>query len=283
MNWKEYEREIFEQFQSRYPNASIKHNQKVLGRISKIKRQIDVLIEDQSLDASIRTIVDAKRRTSPIDINDIETFISMMVDVGAHRGILVSPVGYTKGAIRRAHNEVNQDIDLDVYSLEELQLFQAQQAIPYSTDYGVLLSAPFGWVIDATNREGCLACLYQRGYDLNAAGNAKEWMYINLWIKESPEQCLEDVLKMQSDGWKNAKLSYLQGINRIDARTLIRLAEVPDYPTPEYTGFVEFDEFIFFVVLFTPIETSKRNLRKLREILRTVQSIQITNNEKEKL
>lgn len=275
MNWKEYEREIFEQFQSRYPNASIKHNQKILGRISNIKRQIDVLIEDQSLDALIRTIVDAKRRTSPIDINDIETFISMMVDVGAHRGILISPVGYTKGALTRAHNEVNQDIDLDVYSLEELQLFQAQQAIPYSRDYGVLLSAPFGWVVDATKIEGCLACLYQRGYDLNAAGNAKEWMYINLWIKETPEQCLEDLLKIQSNGWKNAKLDYLQGVNRTDAKTLIRLAEIPDYPTPEYTGFVEFDEFVFFVVLFTPIETSKRNLRKLREVMRSVLPIHV--------
>jgi hypothetical protein len=282
MNWKEYEREIFEQFQSRYPNASIKHNEKVLGRISKIKRQIDVLIEDQSLDASIRTIVDAKRRTSPIDINDIETFISMMIDVGAHRGILVSPVGYTKGAITRAHNEVNQDIDLDIYSLEELQLLQGQEAIPYSGNYGVVLLAPFGWVIDAKKREGFVASLYQRGYDLNDAGNAKEWMYINFWTKETPEQSLEDLLKIQSDGWNDAKLSYLQGVNRTDAKTtLIRLAEVPHYTTPEYTGFVEFDEFIFFAVLFTPIENSKRNLRKLREVMRTVLPIQIKRDKGE--
>jgi hypothetical protein len=101
-------------------------------------------------------------------------------------------------------------------------------------------------------------------------------MYINFWIKETPEQCLEDLLKIQSDGWKNAKLSYLQGVNRTDAKTLIRLAEVPDYPIPEYTGFVEFDEFIFFAVLFTPIENVKRNLRKLREVMRTVLPLNVS-------
>ena len=54
---------------------------------------------------------------------------------------------------------------------------------------------------------------------------------------------------------------------------MIRLAEVPCYPTPEYTGFVEFDDFIFFAVLFTTPEMSKRNVRKLREILRTVMPV----------
>lgn len=270
MSWKEYEQEIFEQFQNRYPNASIAYNQKILGRISGIERQIDILIEDQFLDSPIRIIVDAKRHSSPIDINDVESFVSMIADVGAHRGILVSMGGYTKGAIARAHNEINQDIDLDIYTLAELKHLQGQGAITYSGNYGVLLSAPFGWVIDAKKREGCVACLYQRGYELNNAGNAKEWMYINFWTKETPEQCLEDLFKIQSDRWNNVKLSYLQGVNRTDAKTLIRLAEVSDCPTPEYTGFVEFDKFIFFAVLFTPIETSKRNLRKLREVMRSV-------------
>lgn len=283
MNWKEYEQEIFVQMQKRYVDASILYNQKVPGRISGTERQIDILIEDQSLDSPIRTIVDAKRRSSPIDINDIESFISMMADVGAHRGILVATVGYTKGAILRAHKEIYQDIDLDIYTLAELKHLQGKEAIPYSGNYGVLLSAPFGWVIDAKKGKGYTACLYQRGYDLNEAGNAKEWMYINFWTKENPDQCLDDLLKIQSDLWDSAKLSYLQGVSRTDAKTLIRLAEVPNYQTPEYTGFVEFEEFIFFAVLFTPHEISKRNLRKLREVMRTVLPLNVRKNNKDKL
>lgn len=276
MDWKQYEDEIFEELRRRYPAVPITRNAKVLGRISQTPRQIDVLIEAQVLDSPVRVIVDAKKRTKPIDVNDVESFIAMMADVEAHRGILVSTNGYTKTAVSRAHNEVNQDVELDVFSLEELKHLQGELAVPFSGTVGVELVAPFGWVIDATRRNGFVACLYQRGYDLDAAGNAKEWMYLNFWKKETIDQDLDFLLQLQAKTLHDAKLTYLPGVVRPDAKTCIRLAEVPGYPTPEYTGFVEFDDFIFFAVLFTSFEMSKRNLRKLREILRTIQPVSVS-------
>lgn len=281
MNWKEYEQEVFNELRNRYPDASILYNQKVLGCISGVERQIDILMEEENFDSPIRTIIDTKKHSSRIDIKDVESFLGMMADVKADKGMLISLKGYTKGAIKRAYHDINQDIDLDVFTLSELKNMQAYATIPYSGSYGVLLSAPFGWVIDAKKQDGFVACLYQRGYDLCDAGNAKEWMYINFWTKENPDQSLEDLLQIQSEGWTDAKLSYLQGVDRLDAKTLIRYAEVPNYPTPEYTGFVEFDEFIFFMVLFTPIENAKRNLRKLREVMRSVLPINIKKSNEE--
>lgn len=277
MDWKQYEDEIFEELRERYPDVPITRNAKVLGRKSQTLRQIDVLIEAQVLDSPVRVIVDAKKRTKPIDVNDVESFIAMMADVEAHRGILISTNGYTKTAVLRAHNEVNQDIELDVFSLEELKYLQGELSVPFSGTVGVVLVAPFGWVIDATRRKGCVACLYQRGYDLDAAGKAKEWMYLNFWKKETAGQDLDYLLQHQAKTLHDAKLTYIPGVSRPDAKTIIRLAEVPDYPTPEYTGFVEFDDFIFFAVLFTSFEMSKRNLRKLREILRTIQPVSVNH------
>ena len=248
-----------------------------MGRISQTLRQIDVLIEVQVLDSPVRVIVDAKKRTKPIDVNDVESFIAMMADVGAHRGILISTNGYSKTAASRVHNEVNQDVEIDMFSLEELKHLQGELAVPFSGEVGVVLAAPFGWVIDATHRRGFVACLYQRGYDLDAAGNAKEWMYLNFWKKETPDQGLDYLLQLQVKTIRDAKLTYLPGVVRPDARTLIRLAEVPGYPTREYTGFVEFDDFIFFAVLFTSFVMSKRNLRKLREVLRTIQPVSVSH------
>jgi len=83
--------------------------------------------------------------------------------------------------------------------------------------------------------------------------------------------------KARPDPKEPTKLTYLPGADRADAKTIIRLAEVPDYPTPEYTGFVEFVDFIFFAVLFTTPEMSKRNIGKLREILRTVLPLEVRN------
>lgn len=279
MDWKEYEKEIYEELQRIYPDVPITQNARIQGCITKRKRQIDVLIEIQVLDSPVRIIVDAKYRIHPIDVNDVESFIGMMQDVKADRGILISMVGYTDAAIQRAHNEPNQDIELDVYSLADLKEFQGALGIPYHGRFGVLLDAPFGWVVDGRQGMGFVACLYQRGFDLTKAGTAKEWMYVNFWAKETPSQTLDDLVRIQANNLKrerlDPKLSYLAGVNRTDARTMIRLAEIPSYPTPEYTGFIEFNDFIFFIVLFTTPEMAKRNLRKLREILRTVKPIYV--------
>jgi len=275
MNWREYEEQVFLELERCYPGAPITRNAKVTGRFSKSARQIDILIEPQVLDTPIRVVVDAKNHAAPIDVNDVESFISMMADVGAHRGILVSRAGYTKAALERAHGEANQDIELDVFTLAELRELQDTTAIPFSGSRGVELKAPFGWVIDATRRQGCVACLYQRGYDLNEAGRAKEWMYLNFWHKDATSSNLDALLALQAGNLRDARIEYISGVARSDARTVIRLAEVLSYPTPEYTGFVEFDDFIFFAVLFTTPELSKRNVRKLREILRTVTPVRI--------
>jgi hypothetical protein len=40
------------------------------------------------------------------------------------------------------------------------------------------------------------------------------------------------------------------------------------YSTPEYTGFVEFDRFVLMCVMFSPLELEKKNIRKLRGVLR---------------
>jgi len=152
MDWQEYEARVFLKLQRSYPGAPISRNVRVTGRFSQEPRQIDILIEPQVLDAPIRIVVDAKNHTAPVDVNDVEAFIAMMADVGAHRGILVSSAGCTKAALGRAHGETNQDIELDVLTLDELKQLQGTLAIPLSGSRGVLLKAPFGWIVDATRR-----------------------------------------------------------------------------------------------------------------------------------
>ena len=56
-DWKEYEREIADYFRSEYPDALITPNAKIIGKFSKVERQIDLLIEDQASDLSFRVVV----------------------------------------------------------------------------------------------------------------------------------------------------------------------------------------------------------------------------------
>jgi hypothetical protein len=108
-DWKLYERLvarlIADQLSTEFcvtPNASI------LGAITGIKRQIDVLIEVRhDTDNSRRVIVDAKRRKRKIDVRDVETFRGMMEDVGATHGYLICPYGHTAAAAKRAQTAVS--------------------------------------------------------------------------------------------------------------------------------------------------------------------------------
>ena len=104
-------------------------------------------------------------------------------------------------------------------------------------------------------------------------------MYINFWDRKKSGQSLDDLIKIHEDEFKEffpkAEISYRETIKRKDARTLIRVVEIESYPTPEITGFVEFESFIFFCVLFTPEEVAKKNIRKLENILSKVIPIQV--------
>jgi hypothetical protein len=96
------------------PNASI------VGSISGVPRQIDVLVDARWEEGlSRRIIYDAKLRKRKLDVKDIESFEGMMRDVGAARGILVCAAGWSPAAEARAE----QSIEIRLLRVEELEDF----------------------------------------------------------------------------------------------------------------------------------------------------------------
>lgn len=282
-DWQEYEREIEKQFREAYPSARITPNAKIVGKFSKVERQIDLLIEEQASDFAFRIVVDAKHRGRKIDVSDVEAFLGLTRDVEAHTGMMIALEGYTPAAVNRAHYD-DLDIVLDVLNLDELKTFQNFAAIPYSDEHGALIAAPFGWVVDGSRREGILASLYQRGLSFDEAVRKNEFMYVNIWSRKRNNEGVNDLdalLKYQ-EGYllkdsTSAEIRLLEGVpnQKVGAKTLIRRFKKKIYPVPEYTGFVEFENFIFMCVLFTPEQMERKNLRKLRFVLREAAPITV--------
>jgi len=150
-DWQQYERDIEEQFRQAYPSARITPNAKIVGKFSKVERQIDLLIEEQASDFAFRVVVDAKHRGRKIDVGDVEAFLGLTRDVEAHTGMMVALEGYTPAAINRVYHD-DLDVILDVLNFDELKHFQGVAAIPYAVEHAVNIAAPFGWVVDATRR-----------------------------------------------------------------------------------------------------------------------------------
>lgn len=276
--WRDYEKVIHEMFSEMYPEAEIVHNTSLTGRYSKTSRQIDILITDYAAGEKFTIVVDGKHYGKHVDVKEVESFLAMLMDTGADKGLLITTKGYSKAAIRRAHHDPAR-IELDVLNFDELLKYQGFLAIPYSGKHGVVLPSPFGWVIDATRHEHALANLYQRGSTLDKAQAQSEWMYVNIFDKSREIDNLDAFLKHQEMHFRmyepNAEITYSSTVRRQPQNTALRKIVTSRYPSPEFTGFVEFDQFFFFCILFSPEELTEKNLKKLEYILAKVQPIEI--------
>ncbi|HWC58016.1 MAG TPA: restriction endonuclease [Candidatus Paceibacterota bacterium] len=165
MDWKKYEKEIFNEFKLAYPDAKISYNQKLLGKYSKKKRQIDVLIEFTSAQEKIKLIVDGKYYNKKVDVKEVESFMSMAKDVEAQQAILITNKGFSKAAINSAYYG-SEEIELDILNFEEFKHFQGRGGIPYAGDHAVYVPAPIGWILDINKNRNALATFYQRGLNL---------------------------------------------------------------------------------------------------------------------
>lgn len=98
-------------------------NARLIGRISGVRRQIDVLIDSRhGDDLTRRIIVDAKRRKRPINVKQVEEFEGMMKDVQAQQGVIVCLNGNTPAALKRAQHSISIRLvrpeDLDALNVE---------------------------------------------------------------------------------------------------------------------------------------------------------------------
>ncbi len=86
------------------PESTVVHNDKIHGRDSGKSRQIDVSIRSQIAGHEILVIVQCKDYKSKVNVDRVGEFHSVIKDVGAHRGVLVTSVGFSDGAKSYAKN-----------------------------------------------------------------------------------------------------------------------------------------------------------------------------------
>ena len=291
-DWKKYEREIHAEFHLLFPDAQVLWNQKLEGRSGKM-RQIDVLIRDRVAGRTIDIVVDGKCFNRKVGVGVVESFAGLVRDVRADRGILVTNVGYTSGALERAQSE-ERGIELDILTTDPINswMFQSKWAYSYVDSHGVLLTAPFGWVVDGKRRHGGmpgapLAYLYQRGISLDLGTSdahrpEPDQMYVNIWPKSDGKiRTMKQLLDKQEALFERypseikVEMSYvpMTFFRKDGADMRLRKARIdrPGFPIVlEYGGFVDFPDFIFFAILLTAEETALVNCGKLEYVMERI-------------
>ena len=179
------------------PKAEVLHNVRLDGRLSETKRQIDVLVKENIGQYEIKIVIECKDHKVPIDVKGVEEFDGLLRDVGAQKGVLVCPTGFTNAGKKRA-----EGLQIDLYSPidTDVHKWQARVTIPAICDYrsaamsfGVGITGPYPFRIvpdffsramtfDDKGRElgTVLDTALARWNDENfrlSRGNIKNWLF----------------------------------------------------------------------------------------------------------
>jgi hypothetical protein len=152
--WKRYEKQVADLIRDRAIGpVKITADTKIVGQLSEVPRQIDILIEGNvSGIADVTIALDCKCFSKKVDVKDVEAFLGMVEDVGVNMGMLVTTVGFTPAAKRRATKIVQEVVPLvDIVLLTEATqwwMVRAGQSGHYEGDY--IDHEPYGsfwWVV----------------------------------------------------------------------------------------------------------------------------------------
>jgi len=96
----------YEQFTQRVIESLvgvIVHHQRVyIGRISQREIKVDVSFNYTVAGANLLFLVECKCYSHSVPVDDVEEFHSKIDDIGAHKGIMVTTVGFQEGAVKTA-------------------------------------------------------------------------------------------------------------------------------------------------------------------------------------
>jgi len=100
-DWKKFEQLAASIQRDLAPDAKVTENAKLIGA-SGTPRQVDILIEQEAGQFELRIVVDCKDHKEPVDVKDVEAFLGLVQDVGAHKGAMIAANGFTDTAKARA-------------------------------------------------------------------------------------------------------------------------------------------------------------------------------------
>ena len=200
----------------------------------------------------------AVHRKCGIDVKTVESFISFLHDVKANKGIMITNVGYSEAAYNRAYFDTF-DLDLKIIKFEDLEKHQGFIALSYAGPYFLLVSAPDGWIIDGRqcSTMAGVCRFYPLGLSYEEAFAREGLIYLEFNKINAEFPNLDALVKIQNENiykhFPSAKIDYDNPQLRNDARTLIRIADIShNYNGLEYTAFLQFQDFMAFIVLLEP-------------------------------
>lgn len=97
----DYER-FTQKVMTSFVGVEVHHHRTYVGRVSRREIIVDVSFNCTIAGANLLFIVECKHYKNSVSVDEVEEFHSKLDDIGAHKGIMVTTVGYQDGAIKVA-------------------------------------------------------------------------------------------------------------------------------------------------------------------------------------
>ncbi|PJZ41698.1 hypothetical protein CH370_09675 [Leptospira kmetyi] len=280
MTWQEYEEKIFGYFKNRYPEGKLTKNAKILGRSSKSLRQIDILLEQDILGNYIGIAIECKNWNHKLDVADIGSFIHTLEDTGLTRGIIISKSGFTEGAINMARDTFK--VQLHVIDFDKLKDHQGFFAFAYRGQYGALLTAPNGWVIDSKVPKdyfsNMVCFMYPMEMSAFDASHKRHFIYLNIEPCEDSLEAVYTHLKHQDDEMKKKDptmtIEYWEE-NFHGKKIIFRQIGYVEKDYIEFTVALFTDGMLFYIVNAVPKNYIPDDVSRIRYIMNTILMIHL--------
>jgi hypothetical protein len=267
MNWRDYEVCITRHFQRLFPGASVQHDVKRAGIISKVQRQIDILVEGRIAGFDLTIVIDCKYFGKKVDVKDVDEFVGYLHDLRVSKGVLITNCGYTEAAYNRATNDT-RDIELRIIKFGDLEQYQAFIAIPYFGAHGAVVSSPDGWLLDISPPVPQIVAFYPLGLSRQEAFHSEGYIYLSCSRKDAEWPNIEHLLSVQEEHIKAhysmPRFAHEPIRLRDDCACRLRHLEATEMSgTIESTLFLDFPEIIIYLVLLAPKSKHPEYLKKL--------------------
>ncbi len=270
MKWIDYEDLIYKHLQRKFPRAVIQKNVKRIGILSGIERQIDILCTSNVLDQEIVIVFECKYYSSKLDIKNVESFLSMLADLKVSKGVMITNVGYTRGAIERTLREP-QDIKLEILDFEDLESFHGfYGGIAHKDENGLIFPCPMDWELHPNPPISSTLAVFSRpGKTWQEAFIEKEVIYLDLASK-SDFPVMQDLIafheKETAQKFPGAQFSYEEFINVFSINgtpSVLRTGKYQQYKEIEISAIVEFEKFYAFFVMYVSHKVAEREKKRL--------------------
>jgi hypothetical protein len=97
-----YERFVQQVIEDALAGVEVHHKRVYVGRVSGRAIEVDISFETSIAGARLLCVVECKCYGRSVSADEVEEFHSKLDDIGAHKGIMVTTVGFQAGAVRVA-------------------------------------------------------------------------------------------------------------------------------------------------------------------------------------